>query len=119
MIPLVERYRDRLPIGPGEPVVSLYEGSTPLVHADALSSELGVDLWLKLESMNPTGSFKDRGMTVAVSRAVADGATGVVCASTGNTAASAAAYAARAGLTAEILFRPARSRWESSRRRGR
>ena len=66
MIPLVERYRDRLPIGQGEPVVSLYEGSTPLVHAAALSSELGVDLWLKLESMNPTGSFKDRGMTVAV-----------------------------------------------------
>ena len=104
MIPLVERYRDRLPIGPGEPVVSLYEGSTPLVHADALSEELGLDLWLKLESMNPTGSFKDRGMTVAVSRAVARGATGVVCASTGNTAASAAAYAARAGLSAEILL---------------
>src|SRR4051794_26441914 len=74
------------------------------MHADVLSRELGVDLWLKLESMNPTGSFKDRGMTVAVSRAVADGATGVVCASTGNTAASAAAYAARAGLSAEILF---------------
>ena len=104
MIPLIERYRDRLPIAPGERVVSLHEGSTPLVHADALSSELGVDLWLKLESMNPTGSFKDRGMTLAVSRAVADGATGVVCASTGNTAASAAAYAARAGLSAEILL---------------
>ena len=104
LIPLVERYRDRLPIGPGDPVVSLYEGSTPLMHADVLSEELGVDLWLKLESMNPTGSFKDRGMTVAVSRAVAEGATGVVCASTGNTAASAAAYAARAGLTAEILL---------------
>ena len=103
-IPLVERYRSRLPIGPDDPVVSLSEGSTPLVQAAALSSELGVDLWLKLESMNPTGSFKDRGMTVAVSRAVADGATGVVCASTGNTAASAAAYAARAGLTAEILL---------------
>jgi threonine synthase len=103
-VPLVERYRSRLPIGAGDPVVSLYEGSTPLVHAAALSGELGVDLWLKLESMNPTGSFKDRGMTVAVSRAVADGATGVVCASTGNTAASAAAYAARAGLTAEILL---------------
>ena len=104
MIPLVERYRDRLPIGPGDPVVSLYEGSTPLMHADVLSEELGVDLWLKLESMNPTGSFKDRGMTVAVSRAVAAGATGVICASTGNTAASAAAYAARAGISAEILL---------------
>ena len=104
MIPLIERYRSHLPVGAGDPVVSLYEGSTPLVHADALSSELGIDLWLKLESMNPTGSFKDRGMTVAVSRAVTDGATGVVCASTGNTAASAAAYAARAGLTAEILL---------------
>src|SRR5439155_24040586 len=96
VIPLVERYRDRLPIAPGDPYVSLYEGSTPLIHADALSAELGLDLWLKLESMNPTGSFKDRGMTVAVSRALAQGATGVVCASTGNTAASAAAYAARA-----------------------
>jgi threonine synthase len=104
VIPLIERYRDRLPLAPDARVVSLYEGSTPLVHADKLSSELGVDLWLKLESMNPTGSFKDRGMTVAVSRALAQGATGVVCASTGNTAASAAAYAARAGLTAEILL---------------
>jgi threonine synthase len=104
VIPLIERYRDRLPIGPGDPVVSLYEGSTPLVHADSLSSELGMDIWLKLESMNPTGSFKDRGMTVAVSRALAQGATVVVCASTGNTAASAAAYAARAGLNAEIIL---------------
>ena len=104
MIPLVERYRDRLPLEPDDRIVTLYEGSTPLVHADALSKELGADIWLKLESMNPTGSFKDRGMTVAVSHALAQGATGVVCASTGNTAASAAAYAARAGLTAEILL---------------
>jgi threonine synthase len=104
VIPLVDRYRERLPLEPGDPVVSLYEGSTPLVHADTLSGELGLDLWLKLESMNPTGSFKDRGMTVAVSRALARGARGVVCASTGNTAASAAAYAARAGLSAEILL---------------
>jgi threonine synthase len=104
VIPLIERYRDRLPLEPGDRVVSLYEGSTPLAHADALSAELGLDLWLKLESMNPTGSFKDRGMTVAVSRALARGATGVVCASTGNTAASAAAYAARAGLSAEIIL---------------
>ena len=104
MIPLVERYRDRLPLEPDDRIVTLYEGSTPLVHADALSKELGADIWLKLESMNPTGSFKDRGMTVAVSRALARGATAVVCASTGNTAASAAAYAARAGMTAEILL---------------
>jgi len=103
VIPLVERYRDRLPLEPDDRIVTLYEGSTPLVHADALSEELGADIWLKLESMNPTGSFKDRGMTVAVSRALARGATAVVCASTGNTAASAAAYAARAGMTAEIL----------------
>jgi threonine synthase len=104
VIPLVERYRDRLPLEPDDRIVTLYEGSTPLVHADALSKELGADIWLKLESMNPTGSFKDRGMTVAVSRALARGATAVVCASTGNTAASAAAYAARAGMTAEILL---------------
>ena len=74
MIPLVERYRDRLPLEPDDRIVTLYEGSTPLVHADALSRELGADIWLKLESMNPTGSFKDRGMTVAVSRALARGA---------------------------------------------
>src|SRR3954466_15896217 len=74
------------------------------MHADVLSEELGVDLWLKLESMNPTGSFKDRGMTVAVSRAVAAGATGGICWSSGHKAASAAAYAARAGLSAEILL---------------
>ncbi len=104
MTTLAERYRDRLPLEPGGRVVSLGEGSTPLVHADVLSRELGVDLWLKLESANPTGSFKDRGMTVAVSRALAQGARAVVCASTGNTAASAAAYAARAGLTAAILL---------------
>jgi threonine synthase len=101
---LVDRYRDRLPLEAGARVVSLGEGSTPLVRADALSAELDLDVWLKLESMNPTGSFKDRGMTVAVSRALAQGAKAVICASTGNTAASAAAYAARAGLTAAILL---------------
>jgi threonine synthase len=101
---LAERYRDRLPLAPGARVVSLGEGSTPLVRADALADELGVDLWLKLESANPTGSFKDRGMTVAVSCALARGARTIVCASTGNTAASAAAYAARAGLDAAVLL---------------
>jgi len=101
---LVDRYRDRLPLAAGDRVVSLGEGSTPLLHADFLSRELGIDVWLKLESANPTGSFKDRGMTVAVSRALAEGARAVVCASTGNTAASAAAYAARAGMTAAILL---------------
>jgi threonine synthase len=83
--------------------VSLGEGNTPLIEAPRLSGRLGCEIWLKLESMNPTGSFKDRGMTVAVSRALEGGARGVVCASTGNTAASAAAYAARAGLRAVIL----------------
>jgi threonine synthase len=100
---VIERYRDRLPVSPATPVVSLGEGSTPLVSAPALSRELGVELFLKLESMNPTASFKDRGMTVAVSKALEEGAKAVICASTGNTAASAAAYAARAGLEAIIL----------------
>ncbi len=102
-IALVERFGDRLPLEHGGPVVSMGEGSTPLLRAAGLSARLRMDVWLKLESMNPTGSFKDRGMTVAVSKAVADGAEAVICASTGNTAASAAAYAARAGLTAVIL----------------
>jgi threonine synthase len=101
--PLIERYRDRLPLGRDCPVVTMGEGSTPLVLARRLSERLGCEVWLKLEMMNPTGSFKDRGMTVAVSQALADGASAVICASTGNTAASAAAYAARAGLTAVIL----------------
>jgi threonine synthase len=83
--------------------VSLGEGNTPLLPAPRLSARLGVELWLKWEGSNPTGSFKDRGMAVAVSRALEQGATGVVCASTGNTAASAAAYAARAGLRAVVL----------------
>jgi threonine synthase len=84
-------------------VVSLGEGHTPLLHAPRLSERFGVDLWLKWEGSNPTGSFKDRGMSVAVTRAVAEGATGVICASTGNTAASASAYAARAGIQAIIV----------------
>ena len=102
-VPLVERYRDRLPVAAGAKIVSLGEGSTPLLPAPRLSERLGAELWLKWEGANPTGSFKDRGMTVAVTQALADGARSVVCASTGNTAASAAAYAARAGLEAVIL----------------
>jgi threonine synthase len=99
----VERYRDRLPIGPSTPVVSLGEGSTPLLAAPRLSERLGVEVLLKWEGANPTGSFKDRGMTIAISKALEEGASAVVCASTGNTASSAAAYAARAGLTALVL----------------
>jgi threonine synthase len=102
--PLAERYRDRLPLGLDDPIVSLGEGSTPLLRAPRLGERLGVELWLKWEGANPTGSFKDRGMTIAVSRAVAAGARAVICASTGNTAASAAAYGARAGLTAVVLL---------------
>jgi threonine synthase len=100
---VIDRYRDRLPVGPGTPVVSLGEGSTPLIPSRAIGARLGVELHFKYEGMNPTGSFKDRGMAVAVSKAVEAGADAIVCASTGNTAASAAAYAARAGLTALIL----------------
>jgi threonine synthase len=100
---VIERFRERLPLGVESPVVTMGEGSTPLVHAPRISERLGLDIHLKLESMNPTGSFKDRGMTVAVSRAVEEGAEAVICASTGNTAASAAAYAARAGLACVIL----------------
>jgi threonine synthase len=100
---LADRYRDRLPFTDATPVVSLGEGSTPLLPAPRLSERLGVELWLKWEGANPTGSFKDRGMTVAVSKALEEGAQAVVCASTGNTAASAAAYAARAGIPAVIL----------------
>jgi threonine synthase len=85
------------------PVLTLGEGSTPLLRAERLSRRLGVELWLKWEATNPTGSFKDRGMAVAVAKAVEEGARAVVCASTGNTAASAAAYAARAGIEAVVV----------------
>ena len=100
---LIERYRSRLPFTPEDPVVSLSEGSTPLVRAPRLSARVGADVWLKLEGLNPTGSFKDRGMTCAVSAAVREGAQAIVCASTGNTAASAAAYAARGGLRCVVI----------------
>jgi threonine synthase len=101
--PLIERHRERLPFAPGDPVVSLQEGSTPVILAPVLSELVGATVRLKLEGANPTGSFKDRGMTCAVSAAVREGAKAVICASTGNTAASAAAYAARAGITCAVI----------------
>jgi threonine synthase len=100
---LIERYRERLPFAPEDPVVSLGEGSTPHVLAERLSERTGAEVWLKIEGANPTGSFKDRGMTCAVSAAVREGAEALVCASTGNTAASAAAYAARGGLAGVVI----------------
>jgi threonine synthase len=100
---LIERWRDDLPFGPQDPVVTLHEGDTPLVPAPYLSERVGAEVWLKLEGANPTGSFKDRGMTCAVSGAVREGAEAVICASTGNTAASLAAYAARARITGAVI----------------
>ncbi len=102
-IPLIERYLERLPFEVGDKLVSLQEGSTPLLQAPVLSKMVGATVRLKLEGANPTGSFKDRGMTCAVSAAVREGAKAVICASTGNTAASAAAYAARAGITCAVI----------------
>jgi threonine synthase len=100
---LIEEYRERLPVSPDTPVVSLLEGGTPLVRSGPLSDETGCEVWLKYDGANPTGSFKDRGMTLAISKALEEGAKAVVCASTGNTSASAAAYAAKAGLTCAVL----------------
>lgn len=100
---LVERYRDRLALDPAAKIVSLGEGSTPILRATRLSERFGAEIYILFDGANPTGSFKDRGMTVAVSQALYDGARAVICASTGNTAASSAAYAARAGLTAVVL----------------
>ena len=104
--PLLERYRERLPIGPDTPIVSLLEGDTPLVplKGPPEAAERGVRLFAKFEGLNPTGSFKDRGMTLAVSKAAEHGARAVAAASTGNTAASAAAYAARAGMKAIVVL---------------
>src|SRR6204780_1965815 len=102
-VPLIERYHERLPFEGGDKLVSLQEGSTPLLRAPVLSKMVGATVRLKLEGGNPTGSFKDRGMTCAVSAAVREGSKAVICASTGNTAASAAAYAARAGLTCAVI----------------
>jgi threonine synthase len=100
---LIEAYRERLPVTAATPVVTLQEGNTPLLPAPELSRRTGCDVYLKVEGLNPTGSFKDRGMTMAISKAVEEGARAVICASTGNTSASAAAYAARAGITCAVL----------------
>jgi len=101
---VIERYRDRMPLAAGARIITLGEGNTPLVRAQVLSERIGCDVWVKVEGANPTGSFKDRGMTMAVSVAAAEGARAVVCASTGNTSASAAAYAVRAGMTPIVLL---------------
>src|SRR5881392_3243082 len=101
---IIEEYRDRLPVSDTTPVVTLREGGTPLVPAPRLSALTGCEVHLKVEGANPTGSFKDRGMTVAISKAAEEGSKAVICASTGNTSASAAAYAARAGLTCAVLI---------------
>ena len=100
---VIEEYRERLPVSEATPVVTLCEGGTPLVRSESLSAETGCEVWLKYEGANPTGSFKDRGMTLAISKAVEEGSKAIVCASTGNTSASAAAYAAKAGLTCAVL----------------
>ena len=101
---IIARYRSWLPVAESDPVITLGEGNTPLVAGQALSEILSCEVWLKLEGANPTGSFKDRGMTVAVSIAAGAGAKAVVCASTGNTSASAAAYASRAGLLPLVVL---------------
>ena len=100
---VLEEYRDRMPFPDGTKVVTLREGNTPLLPAEEVSRRTGCEVWLKVEGANPTGSFKDRGMTAAITQAVAEGSQAVICASTGNTSASAAAYAARAGLVCAVL----------------
>jgi threonine synthase len=101
---VIEQYRHRLPVSAATPVITLLEGGTPLVPAAVLSDLLGAQVHLKVEGANPTGSFKDRGMTVAISKAAEQGATAVVCASTGNTSAAASAYAVRAGMSSVVLI---------------
>jgi len=100
---VIEAYRPRLPVTNVTPVITLFEGGTPLLPAPGLSRRTDCEVYLKVEGANPTGSFKDRGMTVAISKAAEDGAKAVICASTGNTSASAAAYAVRAGMTCAVL----------------
>ncbi len=103
---LIEHYRDRLPVSPSTRIISLGEGNTPLIQLQNIPRLLGknVDIYVKYEGLNPTGSFKDRGMTMAVTKAVEEGSKAIICASTGNTSAAAAAYAARAGITAFVLI---------------
>ena len=101
---IIEHYRSRLEMDEDSPVVSLGEGNTPMIFSERLSERTGLEVYLKFEGMNPTGSFKDRGMTVAITKAVAAGAKAVVCASTGNTSASAAAYSAKAGILCVVLI---------------
>ncbi len=101
---VIDEHRDRLPVTDSTPVVTLLEGGTPLIEAPAIADAIDRPVFLKFEGTNPTGSFKDRGMTLAVSKAVEEGATAVACASTGNTSASAAAYAARAGLGCAVVL---------------
>jgi threonine synthase len=103
---LIERYREFLPVSPGTPIISLGEGNTPLIYSPRLSERVGrgCEVFVKNEGVNPTGSFKDRGMTVAVSKATERGTNALICASTGNTSASAAAYAARAGISCVVIL---------------
>ena len=111
-LPIIERYRHLLPVSDATPIVSIQEGGTPLLRAENLELHLaslrsvppGLEIWLKYDGANPTGSFKDRGMTMAMSKAVEEGTRGVICASTGNTSASAAAYAARAGVRCWVVI---------------
>jgi threonine synthase len=103
---VIKRYREFLPVSPATPIISLGEGSTPLIYSPRLSERVGrgCEVFVKNEGVNPTGSFKDRGMTVAVSKAMERGTTALICASTGNTSASAAAYAARAGISCVVIL---------------
>lgn len=101
---IIRRYFEHLPVSSSTPIVTLDEGDTPLIYSERLSVETGAEVWLKYEGLNPTGSFKDRGMTLALSKAIEEGSRAVVCASTGNTSASAAAYAARAGVLCAVLI---------------
>src|SRR4051812_1346273 len=116
---LINKYRDHLPVSDDTRIISLGEGNTPLIKLKNIPQLLGknVDIYVKYEGLNPTGSFKDRGMTMAVTKAVEEGSKAIICASTGNTSASAAAYAARAGLTCAVLVPQARSRSASWPRR--
>jgi threonine synthase len=100
---IIEEYRDRMPVTEATPIVTLREGGTPLIHSEYLSELTGCEVHLKFDGGNPTGSFKDRGMTMAISKAKEAGAEAVICASTGNTSAAAAAYAAKAGMTAGVI----------------